>query len=323
MQKYNLLLTVATLGVAALSPFVGVADISYAKIFEAGSADSLIFWELRLPRTLLAFFVGGALALSGMLFQTLFRNPLMSPFTLGVSSGATLGAAVAIYFGLSASMFGFSAVTLFAFFTAIFTVILLSLFHAKARLQPGSLLLFGVAVSHFYAALLLVIYYAGGLMQTHSIVRFTLGNLAVTGFYELIPTAFFAILLLIASFYYKPELSLLGVSQENAKLKGVDTDKTVFVLLFAVSLSVAAAVSVAGPIGFVGLIVPHALKKLFRLPSSQMIAVNFIGGGAFLLFCDILARLTPSESEMPIGVVTALFGAPFFVYLILKRGKNS
>lgn len=323
MRKYNILLAFVAVTAAAVSPFVGVADISYSKIFEAGSADSLIFWELRLPRTLLAFFVGGALALSGMLFQTLFRNPLMSPFTLGVSSGATLGAAIAIYLGLSASILGFSAVTLFAFFTAIFTVILLSLFHTKARLQPGSLLLFGVAMSHFYAALLLVIYYAGGLMQTHSIVRFTLGNLSVTGFYELIPTAFFALLLLVVAFYFRPELGLLGVSQENAKLKGVDTDKTAFILLFAVSLSVAAAVSVTGPIGFVGLIVPHALKKLFRLPSSQMIAANFVGGGAFLLFCDTLSRITPSESEIPIGVVTAFLGAPFFIYLILKRGKNS
>jgi len=319
MKKYNVALFAAVLCTLCISPFVGVADISYGMIFEPQSADALVFWELRLPRTLLAFFVGGALALSGLLFQTLFRNPLMSPFTLGVSSGATLGAAIAIYFGFSASILGFSAVTIFAFIGALGSVILLALFFTKSHIGGNSLLLFGVAMSHFYTALLLVIYYAGGLMQTHSIVRFTLGNLAVTGFFELIPAVVFALALLVAAFYFEPELRLLGVSQENAKLKGVDTLKTTAAILLFVSLSVAAAVSIAGPIGFVGLIVPHILKRLFLRPASSLILANFLGGGLFLLLCDTLSRLTPSESEIPIGVITAFFGAPFFIYLILSR----
>lgn len=323
MKKYNLALGILLLCAIFASPFAGVADVSYSAIFTPSSADAMIFWQLRLPRTLLALFIGGTLALSGMLFQNIFRNPLMSPFTLGVSSAATLGAAVAIYFGFSVSVFGFSAVTLFAFFTSLVSVALLAVFYTRARLSGGSLLLFGVAMSHFYTALLLVIYYVGGLMQTHSIVRFTLGNLSTTGYYELIPSAVFGLLLLFCAFYFAPELRLLSVSEENAKLKGVNSKKVVFVLLFAVSLAVAAAVSIAGPIGFVGLIVPHILKKLFARPSSEMIATNFLGGALFLLLCDTLVRLTPSESEIPIGVVTAFFGAPFFVYLILSRNKNS
>jgi iron complex transport system permease protein len=321
MKKYNSILAVLLLCAVFASPFAGVADISYDNIFDPSSADALIFWQLRLPRTLLAVFVGGILALSGMLFQSIFRNPLMSPFTMGISSAATLGAAIAIYFGFSISLFGFSAVTLFAFFTALFGVVLLALLYTKARLGSGSLLLFGVAMSHFYTALILVIYYVGGLMQTHSIVRFTLGNLSTTGYYELIPSVIFGILLLLSAFYFAPELRLLGVSEENAKLKGVNTKKVVFVILFAVSLAVAAAVSVAGPIGFVGLIVPHILKRLFARPASQMIATNFFGGALFLLLCDMLSRITPSETEIPIGVITAFFGAPFFVYLILTKNK--
>jgi len=319
MQKTNSILVVLALCALCTSPFIGVADVSYGKIFDPLSADALIFWELRLPRTVLAFFVGGALALSGLLFQTLFRNPLMSPFTLGVSSGATLGAAIAIYFGFSASILGFSAVTLFAFVGAVCTVALLAAFFTRAHLGGNSLLLFGVAMSHFYAALLLVIYYAGGLMQTHSIVRFTLGNLAVTGFYELIPILLFSCMLLLAAYYFKPELELLGVSEENAKLKGVDTTKTTAFILLFVSLCVAAAVSIAGPIGFVGLIVPHIIKRLFARPASSLVLASFLGGGLFLLVCDALSRIASTDSEIPIGVVTAFFGAPFFIYLILSR----
>jgi iron complex transport system permease protein len=322
MQKYNAAITLLAFIVFGASPFVGIASISYENIFDASSADALIFWEIRAPRTLLAFFTGGALALSGLLFQTLFRNPLMTPFTLGVSSGATLGAAIAIYIGLNASFFGFSLITLFAFAASIMTVVLLLAFSSKSAASGQNLLLLGVALSHLYTAVLLVVYYSGSALQAHSIIRFTLGNLGTTGFAELIPVALFAVLLLFAALYFAAELRLLGVCEENARLKGVDTKKVTLLLLLFVSLSVGSAVSIVGPIGFVGLVVPHLLKKLFLRPSYMLIFASFVGGGAFLLLCDILSRSVGFESEIPIGVVTAFLGAPFFIYLILSRGKK-
>ncbi len=322
MRKYNILLTLSALIVLAASPFVGIASISYENIFDTASADALIFWEIRAPRAVLAFFAGGTLALSGLLFQTLFRNPLMTPFTLGVSSGATLGAAIAIYIGFGVSFFGFSLITLFAFAASIATVALLLLFSNRSASSSQNLLLLGVALSHLYTAILLVIYYSGSILQAHSIIRFTLGNLGTTGFLELTPVALFAVSLLFAALYFTPELRLMGVCEENAKLKGVDTKKVTLLLLLFVSLAVGSVVSIAGPIGFVGLVVPHLLKKLFLRPSHTLVFGSFVGGGAFLLFCDILSRTSGFESEIPIGVVTAFLGAPFFIYLILSRGKK-
>lgn len=323
MRKYNALLAALALIVFFCSPFVGVASISPQNIFESGSVDALVFWEIRTPRAVLAFFVGAALALSGLLFQTLFRNPLMTPFTLGVSSGATLGAAIAIYLGLGASLLGFSAVTLFAFLAAVVTTLLLAAFAGRFRsFATMNLLLLGVALSHFYMAFLFVIYYVGSSLQIHSIVSFTLGNLSTTGFTELSPVVVFSLSLLFVSLFFAPELKLLAVSDENAKLKGVDTTKVTLALLLAVSAAVGAAVSVAGPIGFVGLIIPHLLKKLFRRPAGSLVLTTFIGGGIFLLLCDIVSRSMGTDSEVPIGVVTAFLGGPFFIYLILSRTKN-
>lgn len=320
MRTNSLLL--ALLAVAALfaSPFFGVASISISNVLEPQSVDALVFWQIRMPRALLAFFAGGALALSGLLFQTLFRNPLMDTFTIGVSSGATLGAAVAIYFGLSSMFLGFSFMTLFGFFGAVLTIALLVAMGARMRsFSNQSLLLLGVALSHFYASILFVIYYTGGVLETHAIVRFTLGNLGISGFLELVPIVLFVLLLVATALFFAPEVRLLEVSEENAKLKGVDSAKVVTMLLVAVSLAVGAITSIAGPIGFIGLIIPHLLKKLFKKEATKLILPSFFGGAAFLLLCDIASRSLGTESEIPIGVVTGVLGGPFFIYLVMTR----
>ncbi len=323
MRNYNLALLALAIVALVLSPFFGVASVRLSNVFDASSVDALIFWQIRAPRAALAFCAGGALALSGLLFQTLFRNPLMTPFTLGVSSGATLGAAVAIYLGLNAAVFGFSIITLFAFFGSVTTVALLVALATKMHsFSNQNLLLLGVALSHFYAAILFVIYYAGGVFETHAIVRFTLGNLGVSGFLELAPVVIFSVLLIGVALYFAPELRLLSTSEENARLKGVDATKVAAVILIAVSVAVGAVASVAGPIGFVGLIIPHLLKKLLKKESASLIITSFLGGGAFLLLCDITARSFGTDSEIPIGVVTAALGGPFFVYLILSRARH-
>jgi iron complex transport system permease protein len=320
MRNSSLILFVVAVLALCLSPFFGVASISFSNIFDAGGVDALIFWQIRAPRALLTFFTGGTLALSGLLFQTLFRNPLMTPFTLGVSSGATLGAAIAIHLGLGAAILGFSFVTLFGFLGAVLTVALLIAIGSRMHsFSNQSLLLLGVALSHFYAAILFVIYYTGSVLETHMIVRFTLGNLGISGFSEIIPVAVFSALLIFSALFFAPEIRLLSISEENARLKGVDSVKVVTILLVSISIAVGTVTSIAGPIGFVGLIIPHLLKKLFKKEASSLIPASFFGGAAFLLLCDITARSLGTQSEIPIGVITAALGGPFFIYLILSR----
>lgn len=320
MRRYNFSLSLISLCALLLSPFFGVADISFERVFEEGSMDSMLFWQVRAPRALLAFFAGAILALSGLIFQTLFRNALMTPFTLGVSSGATLGAAIAIYLGLGSSFFGLSAVSLFGFFGAGITVFLLFLLSSRIKTFGSlSLLLLGVALSHLYAAILLFIYYAGGVFETHAIVRFTLGSLSVGGYTESVIAAVCALLLLFASLFFAPDIRVLSVSEEGAALRGVNVRFVGGALLFAVSLSVGALTSITGPIGFVGLMIPHLLKKALKIESASLILPTFFAGGAFLLVCDLAARSFGLEGEIPIGVVTSAIGAPFFIYLILRN----
>ena len=306
---------------AFLSPFIGTANLDFNALFEAGSLSQRIFLELRLPRILLAFVTGGTLALAGLLFQTLFRNALMTPFTLGVSGGAVLGAGLAIKLGLSVTL-GISAVSLFGFTGAFSTVILLivlSKYLKKA--EQESLLLLGIALSFFYTSALMVIFYLSSFTETATIMRFTMGSLSIVGYDNVIFIAVFAGLLLVSLWLKRFELQLLSISDEQASLKGVNTKQLTYFFLIITSLAIGVLVSLTGPIGFIGLIIPHMLRKLYQRPVSDLIVPVFILGGLFLLACDTIARYLSTGSEIPIGVVTALIGGPFFIYLIISKQK--
>ena len=306
---------------AFLSPFIGTANLDFNALFEAGSLSQRIFLELRLPRILLAFVTGGTLALAGLLFQTLFRNALMTPFTLGVSGGAVLGAGLAIKLGLSVTL-GISAVSLFGFTGAFSTVILLivlSKYLKKA--EQESLLLLGIALSFFYTSALMVIFYLSSFTETATIMRFTMGSLSIVGYDNVIFIAVFAGLLLVSLWLKRFELQLLSISDEQASLKGVNTKQLTYFFLIITSLAIGVLVSLTGPIGFIGLIIPHMLRKLYQRPVSDLIVPVFILGGLFLLACDTIARYLSTGSEIPIGVVTALIGGPFFIYLIISKQR--
>lgn len=306
---------------ALLSPFSGTATLDMNALFEAGSLSQRIFLELRLPRILLAFAAGGTLALAGLLFQTLFRNALMTPFTLGVSGGAVLGAGIAIKLGLGIA-FGISAVSLFGFTGAFSTVILLIvLSRYLKRAEQESLLLLGIALSFFYTSALMVIFYLSSFTETATIMRFTMGSLSIVGYDNVITVSVFAALLLLVLWLKRFELQLLSISDEQASLKGVNTKQLTYLFLIITSLAIGVLVSLTGPIGFIGLIIPHMLRKLYQRPVSSLILPVFILGGLFLLACDTVARYFSTGSEIPIGVVTALIGGPFFIYLIISKQR--
>jgi iron complex transport system permease protein len=297
-----------------LAPFFGQVPLTLSGVLDSSSVEYQIFFNIRLPRVLLAFFVGGILALAGLIFQTIFRNPMSTPFTLGVASGATLFTAIAIVLGFS------MATPLFAFVGAMLTVVILFVVASRfASYDSSSLLLVGVALSFFYSAALMVMFYISNLQESYEIMRFTMGSLDIVGFNNIYILAFTSMLLLVVIHRYSYELSLLLTSYEFAYLKGIDVKKTNYTLLFIVSLAVGVAVSFTGPIGFVGLIIPHILKSIYKKSANKLVLPIFFYGGVFLVLSDLIARNIGTTADIPIGVVTSFLGAPFFIYLIIFK----
>ncbi len=319
MPKY--LLWALLLLFALASPFIGIASLDLDTLLETGSLSHRIFFDLRLPRMLLAFTVGGSLALAGLLFQTLFRNALMTPFTLGVSGGAVLGAGIAIKLGLDITL-GISAISLFGFGGALFTIILLitlSRYLLKARQE--SLLLLGIALSFFYTSALMVIFYISSFTETATIMRFTMGSLSIVGYTNVIIISAASLLLLGILWFKRFELQLLALSDEQAALKGINTQRLSYFLLLITSVIIGILVSLTGPIGFVGLIIPHMIRRIYQQSLVSLILPVFFLGALFLLACDTVARFLSTSSEIPIGVITALIGGPFFIYLIISKQR--
>lgn len=309
--------------VLVLSPFFGSASIHVNELFNYDTLSSKIFFELRLPRELFAFFAGAILSLSGLLFQTLFRNALMTPYTLGISSGAVLGAGIAIKLGIATLAFGVAAISLFGFLGAMATVILLIWLSKYIQTsQNQSILLLGIALSLFFTSALMVIFYLGTSVQNDMLIRFTMGSLSSIGWQNPTILGVIAAILLIAIYMYRFELQLLNISDESARSKGVDTKKVTITLLLISSFAIGVMVSISGPIGFVGLVVPHTVAKLYPSTVNRRIFKTALFGGVFLVLCDMLTRVINTQSELPIGVVTAFIGGPFFIYLIISRSKK-
>lgn len=316
MKLFSILLAIVLI---AIAPFFGQIDLHFEDMLNNASSSHMLFWQLRVPRVAIAFFSGAILSLAGLVFQSLFRNPLTTPFTLGVASGATLGSAIAIVFFAEAVFWQY----LFSFSGALLTVFVLFLISRSLKTtQTNSLLLVGVALSFFYSAALMILFFLSDFSQSYSIVRFTMGSLNIIGFDFVYPVSGVSLLLLGTIHGYRKELKLLLASLDFAFLKGIEVEKVTMLLLLLTSLAVAVCVSIVGPIGFVGLIVPHIIKTLYQKSSNQLIFPTFFYGGVFLVLCDLIARNLGASSDIPIGVITSLLGGPFFIYLILHRSRG-
>lgn len=314
MKNFFILLS---LSVVTIAPFFGQIELSLSKINDIGSIDHKLFWDLRMPRVVVAFFTGALLGLSGLIFQSLFRNPMSTPFTLGVASGATLGTAFAIVLGF------ISFIAVFGFIGAIMTIIILFGITSKLKAyETSSLLLVGIALSFFYSAALMILFYLSDETQSYEIVRFTMGSLDVVGLAHAMPIVIAAVLLLIISLRYKYEIKLLLTSYDNAFLKGIEVQKTNTILLISISIGIGITVSITGPIGFVGLIIPHILKNIYKKSADQLLLPTFFYSGIFLVLCDLISRNLNTTSDIPIGVITAFLGGPFFIYLLIGRKRS-
>lgn len=323
----------AVLGFAALTlitmivaPLVGSTRIDLARVFDfsipfADNTDAQIFFVARLPRTLAGACVGALFAAAGVVFQGLLRNPLATPFTLGVSTGAALGAVFAISFNWSLGFSGISAVPVAAFAGSLVAVaIVYALAQARHRgLSTTVLLLAGVTMNAFFSAMILFVQYFASFADTYRTLRWLMGDLDVSSYQPILaalPTMIpaFAVFAWLA----RP-LNLLSLGPDSAESRGLDVAKAQRAAFLSASLATGAAVSIGGPIGFVGIIIPHLVRLLVGPDHRLVLPVSALFGAAFLVACDLVARTILAPVELPVGIITALIGGPFFLWLLIRK----
>jgi len=321
-------LSLLALAVLVSMPFIGMHIWTPAEIWSAppDSLPAQVFWRLRVPRVLTAFFAGAGLSVCGLAMQALFRNPLATPFTLGVSSGAACGAAIHVLFlgpWFVLLPGGFPGDSLLAFIGALVAIALVyGLTHTSRNASTATMLLAGVAVSCFFSALILLMQYLSDYAQTFRLVRWMMGGLETVGrdtLGNLLPFVVCGTALLA---YLHREMNLLLTGEELAGSRGVDVPRTRLLIFLATSLTVGGVVSVCGPIGFVGMITPHMCRLWCGPDHRWLIPCSFLAGGIFLTLCDTLARTIIAPAELPVGVLTALIGGPFFLGLLLRGNAD-
>lgn len=316
-----LALAFVSIGSLFVAPMLGLEYVSLSELWKSpDSIDAKILRDIRIPRVLTAFAVGAALALSGMTYQAMFRNPLATPFTLGIASGASLGAALYLLLGLTFVILAISGVTIAALLGSLFAA---SLVYGLTRLKRGfstaTLLLAGVAVSFFFSSLILFIQYLSGYANSFRIIRWMMGSLDLAGYdglMNMLPFVSVGVLVVLISSH---ELNLLATGDDIATSRGVDVNRIKKRLFIATSLMVGGVVAMCGPIGFIGMITPHICRLLVGSNHRILIVATVLFGGTFLLVCDTLARTLIAPVEIPVGVITAMVGGPFFIILLLKK----
>jgi len=321
----NLILLIILAGISFLGLACGSTGIDFLAlikiIFKSEINESMlpaIIWQIRLPRVLLAALVGATLSLGGLVFQAILRNPLAEPYILGISGGAAIGAIIGILLGLSR----FPGVSLFAFAGSMATLLLILVMASdKTILKKDSLLLSGVMVNAFCSAVIMFLISMTQDSRLHNIIFWLMGDLSVADLGQTFSLAMVLIPCFIIIFYYSNVMNLLLMGQEQARAMGVNIKLVIFILLVITSLMVSSTVSYCGLLGFVGLVMPHLLRIILGPDHRVLVPACILGGGAFMVFCDLLARTLPEQGEMPAGVITALIGAPLFIYL-LKRSSR-
>jgi len=313
----------------AVALFVGSAALSPRAVLDAvtgrASAESVervVTLSIRFPRIAVAILAGGALAVAGVAFQALTRNPLAEPSVLGVSAGAAFGVVIGQSLGLGPGLLQAAGLTAFAFAGALLAAAAVYLIAAAGReLRIQTLLLAGVIVGIFFSAAITVVVSLLDFNRLGGVIHWLLGNLAPI---PPRPLALFAALLAVGFglvLAHARELNLLALGEESARQLGVHAERLKLVIFVGAALLTASVVAFAGPIGFVGLIVPHALRMLVGPDNRLLVPASLLGGGVFLLVADTVARTIVAPAELSVGVITAFCGAPFFVWVLRTRTR--
>ncbi len=311
--------------VALVAISLGAAPIGFRKAISilatsgGSQAERTILLELRLPRVLLGAVVGAALSVSGGVFQTLFRNPLAAPYILGVSSGAGFMAVVAMALGVASGPLGFHGVSLFAFGGGLISIIVL---YAVARLRGEfstfTVLLTGVILSSFFGALLMLVITLFPVVFQRGALFWLMGDLSLARLEDVGAISLYVLVAFAIIYYHSRPLNLLALGDEPAHHLGVEVGRVRNRMLVAASLMTAAVVSITGVVGFVGLIVPHGVRLLFGSDHRLLFPLAALTGASFMVLADTVARVAMAPAELPVGVITALCGSPFFIYLLLR-----
>jgi iron complex transport system permease protein len=279
----------------------------------------MILAKIRLPRILLAGLVGFTLSLGGVVFQALLRNPLAEPFILGISSGAAIGAIGGIVLGL-----GFTVgVPLLSFFSALTTILLvMGISSRHGGLESSTLLLTGVIVNAFFTAIIMFFITTASDTRLHSMLFWLYGDLSQSKYIQL--SICLPLVLIVSGIIYlfSRHLNLIVGGEQSALHMGVEVELLKWVSFIGISLITGVVVSFSGIIGFVGLIVPHLMRMILGPDHRILLPASALGGAVFLIAADTVARMIISPSELPVGVITAFLGAPFFIYLLKKRGSQ-
>jgi iron complex transport system permease protein len=310
-----------------VAPLVGSSSINIARVFDRSipfseNVDAQIFFIARMPRVVAGVIAGAALATAGVVFQALLRNALATPFTLGVSAGASLGAMLAIVLGATITAGPFSTVPLASLAGASLAA---AIVYRLATMQDRAmsttvLLLAGVTLNSLFSALIMFVQYIADFVQVYRAMRWIMGDLDV-GSFEPIIAALPMLAIAVAMFAWLPSsLNLLSVGADAASARGVDIGRTQRLAFVSASLATAAAVSLAGPIGFIGIVVPHLVRLLVGVDHRLVLPASALFGGAFLVMCDLGARTLLAPLEIPVGVITAMLGGPFFLWLLVRKG---
>ena len=323
MSKKVLWLGVIVLLLMLAIPFLGIVPIHWQTLFKSNSG-SFVFWRLRVPRTVLGFVSGSILALSGLVCQNLFKNDLATPDLLGISSGAAAGAVMALKFNLFISVFGFGGLVLFSYLGALSSVLFVLLISRMVRnTSLYTFLMCGVALNFFYSALIVFFQYLFDFSNTFSLLRWLMGGISVVGYREIVFLSVLLAIFLLALFFFKKEFLLAAGGDHFAQSRGLHVHHFRIYSFLGLAFIVGAVVSICGPIGFIALLVPHMARLWGRSNYSETVVLSLLLGGGFLVLADFLARMVIPPVEIPVGIITSLFGAPFFLSLIIAQLKKS
>lgn len=291
----------------------------FARRTDFSSTYETIIFEVRLPRVILSAIVGAALATAGVIFQGLFKNPMADPYIIGVSSGAALGATLAIVLQTGMGLLGFYTIPFMAFLGAmVTTLIVYRLAKVGGRIPISSLLLSGIAVGSFLTAIISFIMASVG-KDLYSVIFWLMGGFSARNWSHVKMALPFFLLGLPLALAFARDLNIMLLGEEKAQHLGIEVEQVKKILLVSASLMAAAAVSVSGLIGFVGLMTPHIVRLIVGPDHKLLLPCSALGGAIFLIVADTIARVLLAPTEIPVGVITAFFGAPFFIYLLRMK----
>lgn len=317
-------LTGLLLATVFFSLYVGSVGMSFEKFLKVilegkGAAEYSILFDIRLPRIILGFAIGGALSLAGVVLQGMFRNPLVEPYTLGISGGAAIGVCLNIVFRLNRAL-GILSLPVSGFLGALCVVMLVySLSVKKGVLKIQDLLLTGVMISFISSSLIMLIMAVSRTEDLHGIVFWIMGSLEEPNNALILLSLAVSIIGLILSYFFCITLNVLTLGEEEAMHLGIDVEKSKRFLFLIASVLTGFSVSVTGIIGFVGLVIPHFMRMVVGRDHRILIVSSFLAGGIFLIICDTLARTIIAPIELPVGVITGLVGGSAFVYVLTRK----